>query len=168
MYMKNKIWVFILFVFSILVSFTAYFGWDFLSNMFCGVDSRSCLSNLDIFVESAFFVFSTLSVVLAPMFFLPKKYFLAWGRFAVWSVPLMIILLIHSFKESGFSGDFFISDAEIAAFTLPFLFTAISLGIIFWKWSSGVKIKKATRLFILFAIPVFLLFILDLFNFSWF
>jgi len=67
--------------------------------------------------------------------FLPEKFFFSWLKFALWAVPIAVVLIwLTPVYSSNMYIDIFSFTRDDAARLAGEVFSGASLGLIIWKW----------------------------------
>ncbi len=100
----RKIYLFIILVTTIILSFMGYMLTNSPAFGLCSINEYSCREPLNHIGDPLLYGMSALSLVFFLLLFVPQS-FGAWKKFAVWFVPLATLLFIF-YPDPG-SGDLF-------------------------------------------------------------
>ena len=99
----------------------------------CGLD-RACFSNYPTFSigEPLAYSMTVLSIVLMILLFVSEQAFNAWKKFAIWAIPIGVILLwlAPTSTPGGLGISFFNYTKESASWGVSLLFFIISMSIL--------------------------------------
>ncbi len=91
------------------------------------------------------FIFPTSTIISLIIYFLPDPVFRGWSWFALWWVPLQMILV--AITPSSNPGAFIdIVTQQTMAIFLSALFALISLVIVIWKYFSSRRAASQTSI----------------------
>ena len=103
----------------------------------CGSDSYGCINNIQSFSTILDIFFPTLILSLVT-FKLRQEIFQAWMRYALWWVPLTVVLTLIAPNDRSQSIPF-PSTKGMVDLGLVTIFVIVSIGIILYKWSPVKK-----------------------------
>jgi len=132
--MKNKITQFIPILLALLaIGFRYFSNWciDSISICYGTFIHQMALSiTKPLYFFSLFFL--PVAIVLA---FIPRHIFNSWLKFAVWALPLLLILVATQPVVSGFLS----TNRDDAARFAGQVFAGLSLLLILWKWFTSKR-----------------------------
>jgi len=105
-------------------------GWVLKNSMrfgLCLVSEPTCINNLTWVGDGLYYGTGALSLIFLFLLFAPRA-FPAWKKFAIWFVPLAMLLFI-AYPEPG-SGDFFSPYPEQVFRWVSALYVVVSVSII--------------------------------------
>jgi hypothetical protein len=98
-----------------------------------GIDYLNCF--LDLSIDYVGMVSLSVFVILFFLFFTKEGVYLAWRKFALWYIPITLLITVASSTTSqggSFSG-MMPSDREFVSYFFPIVFAFISLILIIYK-----------------------------------
>lgn len=109
----------------------------------CALGDKTCIFSFPIFTlgHPLFFLSLSILAISAVLYFVREELFRAWGKFALWFIPLSIVLVYLAPIQS--SDWIFPLDKKLTASLLARLFFLVSLLIITIKSWRLRKVAKA-------------------------
>jgi hypothetical protein len=93
--------------------------------------------DIEYFFAPVFLSLLSILFILFFLFFISESIYHSWRKFALWYVPLSILITVNSGTQSQ-SGGLLPSDAEFLTYFFPIVFLLISLILIIYK---SIKLK---------------------------
>lgn len=138
--MKTKIVQFVPIILSILLIAFSYFAGKCGVTETCAYYTNFGPYAMSVLEPSLLFTFCLLPIAIILMF-VPRTIFQSWFRFAMWFVPLSVVLIaITPVTSNSWMPLFFISREEVSWY-LGALFAVISLILIIWKYFSARRVQ---------------------------